>query len=561
RIVKARPELIVKKLVQQQLPLRSGESFTVPACIAAFTDEKDDSMSRLHPDETFTALNDTVITLYCAVKDTSAETPNYTDLLNPQTAPQFIQNCYEYLKALAGSYFGDTVPIIFFDEPAVHVPPWTDDLVESFAAEKGYDIRERIWQLFDPERTDNQVRVDYFDWWTRRLADHFFGPVQAWCQKNNVLFTGHFGGDDYTMGNSNHGYGHIMRLLRKADIPCVDAIWRQIWPGMRELCDSRTEAPNHHFPKYASSVAHQEDRTWSGTESFAVYGSGLSLDNMKWITDYQYVRGINLMTLSNAVSSSRDYFMGRIRPTFLPLEASPLNAYMDLYHTYTARLSYLLSRGRPLLDTALYFPVRDVWAGGQKAVAAAAAHDELAENLLRHQCDFDLIDDDVLGDPATIVQSGCLCAGPMRYRTVYVARCAWLTSEARAKLTAFGEAGGQLIWVGPAGDDAKPDGALAVSPDSLADVVRPLIQAEPPQPQLRVCARELDEGRLYFLSNEATTPLACTVTFAEDRPLYRLDAESAQVWQSQAARKQAGGWQLPLQLPFAGSCFVYFGVE
>ena len=48
------------------------------------------------------------------------------------------------------------------------------------------------------------------------------------------------------------------------------------------------------FPVYAASVAHQNAVRFAFTESFCVYGNGLTPAQMKWLIDYQYVRGINL---------------------------------------------------------------------------------------------------------------------------------------------------------------------------------------------------------------------------------------------------------------------------
>ncbi len=545
RIVKASPELIQKRLSRQLQALKGGETYVVPPdCLAAFAGQR-----RLYPGDSLTADSDITVELFYAQAVCSDNTPNYTDLLHPETARQFVAQCHEAWKEVAGDHFGHLVPIMFFDEPKVSNPPWTDGLAEAFLAEKGYDILTQLPQLFSGDERSCQVRIDFFDWWTRRLAESFFAPIQAWCGQNQLLSTGHFGGDDYTLGNSHHGYGHILRLLRKTDIPCVDAIWHQIWPGERQECDANTKAPNHHFPKYASSVAHQTDRTFAGTESFAVYGSGLTHDHMLWITHYQFVRGINLMAMSNALSSTRDYFAGRIRPTFVPLEANPLNAYLDLYHAYTARLSYLLSRGRPDVTVALYFPIRDIWAGGETAASAAAAHDRLAEALLERQVDFDLVDDDILADPACLVHDGCLQAGPMHYKTVCLAPARHLSPEARVRLAQLTASGGRVIWTDATGHAADLHG------------IRPLVEAQPRQTKLRVCRRVLDDGHLYFLCNEDTGPLDCTVTFAEKWPLYVLDPATGQAWRPAGARQANGRWDLPLQLPFAGACLVLFGAE
>ncbi len=533
QIVKEKPELIARQLDRQEIALAAGQQYQVPDdCLAAFAGEL-----YLKPGQTWTATAPVTLQLYLAQPVLSLSAPNYTDLLHSGTAPAFLEHCYEKWQQLAGAYFGTTVPVIFFDEPKVNNPPWTDDLAASFLQEKGYDILPLLPQLFSEDASGSQVRIDYFDWWTNKLAERFFRPLKEWCRQNDVRLTGHFGGDDYTLGNKNHGYGHILRLLRQTDLPCVDTIWRQIWPGLRRECDDGPWVANHHFPKYASSVAHQEGLPFAGSESFAVYGSGLTPAYMKWITDYQYVRGINILTMSNALSSTKDYFSGRIRPTYVPLKANPLNQYLDLFHAYTARLSFLLSLGRPLVDAALYFPIRDVWAGGSRAQKAAASHDLLAEQLLSRQIDFDLIDDDLLASPATRLVDGRLKVGPMQYDTVYLARDNQPSASSEQLLERFRASGGQVK------SEADGRGPLKVQPE---------------QAQLRVMRRQLADGRLYFLVNEAEEALSCKLEFFEEGNIYLLDPATGQVLRPRAARRSKKNWQLELELDFAGSCLVYF---
>ena len=112
-------------------------------------------------------------------------------------------------------------------------------------------------------------------------------------------------------------------------------------------------ADNHHFPKYASSVAHQAGTPWSWTESFSAYVCALTLEEMKWITDFQFVRGINLLISGQALLSTKGHYMGSIRPMFG--RENPVSATWT-YHAYTARLSYLLSLGRPVILAAILLP-------------------------------------------------------------------------------------------------------------------------------------------------------------------------------------------------------------
>ncbi|NLX99591.1 MAG: hypothetical protein GXY83_25935, partial [Rhodopirellula sp.] len=113
----------------------------------------------------------------------------------------------------------------------------------------------------------------------------------------------------------------------------------------------------------------------------------------------------------------RDLMLGE-RPHFGSV--NPLWDFLPEFHRYLARLGYLLSCGKPAIEIGLYYPVRDLWASADPA--DAALHDALARELLRRQCDFDIVDDDVLSAQPAGVEDGALVAGAMRYRTIVVGR-------------------------------------------------------------------------------------------------------------------------------------------
>ncbi|MDE0220536.1 MAG: glycosyl hydrolase [Spirochaetaceae bacterium] len=441
-----------------------------------------------------------------------------------------------------------------------------------FQAQKGYDIRDVLPAIFRDDEATAQVRIDYFDWWSRRFAEAFFGQIQEWSARNGLWSIGHLGGEDLTIGSRKYGFGHVMRVLRKYDIPGVDTIWKQLHPGRKAVLPvhwddtegSLPVADNHHFPKYASSVAHQRGTPWSWTESFSAYGCALTLEEMKWITDFQFVRGINLLISGQALLSTKGHYMGSIRPMFV--RENPLFRHMDLYHAYTARLSYLLSLGRPAIRAALYFPVRDIWAGGAELDRVAGSNDMLARTLLAHQCDFDMIDDDLLEDEATIVRDGCIQAGPMRYDTVYVSRTRHMSGGSREKLDRFIAAGGRVYWVDNGDGSEAPAGSTSIELDELdARHVEPLVDVHPANAGVRVCRRDLENGTLYFLTNEGTgvgkeeaVPAGATIFFKDHRPVIRIDPETGTCSTPEDAAHVDGTCSVPLRMRFAESYVFLF---
>ena len=477
------------------------------------------------------------------------------DRLNPEATQRFLALTHDGYRQAAGNAFGTTIRIAFTDEPNAgqvvpgHSLPWTAGLGETFETRFGYRIEDHLDTFAkEPEtltRDDMRVRVDFFDHWSQRFVDAYFLPIQHWCHEHGILAGGHLGGEDETLGSVLYGFGHVLRTLRAQDVPGVDVIWRQLLPSQA----------NHHFPLYASTVAHQLGQPYAFTESFAVYGNGLTPAQMKWVTDYQYVRGINLMVGACYPFSTQDHQMGGERPHFGPV--NPLWDYLPGYHAYTARLGYALSCGQPAIDTALYLPVRDMWAHGVRE-QAVEGYEALVQALEARQCAFDLIDDDVLAGDARI-EDGCCRVGPMAYRQIVLGPCAWLTAAAVESLARFVRTGGELICLdrlpgvdGDAGDrfraclGEEAAGRVRVLHASaeIAALLPSLVQLDPPCDSMRVMARTVEHGIIYFLWNEGETAYAGSARFPKAGVIHEMLPDSGSI----VTRSQSPTTELDLRL-------------
>lgn len=482
---------------------------------------------------------------------------SYPDLLNPETTKRFLNLTHEKYKQELATFFGKTISLVFTDEPKVIAkPPWTDGLLEDFLRTKGYDLLPHLHSIFGGStKEDQEVRIDFADWWSQRFASTYFGQLQQWCQANQILSGGHLNGEDETLGALYHGFGHVLRPYRYMDVPGIDVIWRQIWPGK----------VNHHFPKYASSVAHQQGKRWVLSESFAVFGSGLTPIQMKWIIDYQIVRGINLFDLACYQYSNQDWFIGGERPVFGP--QNPIWPAMAKLHQYIARLAYLFSQGEPDLTVAVYYPVRDIWANGPDTRKVARGNDEVARKLLEHQCDFDFIDDDLLNSPETIITSGKIIMGKMKYTHLVVSQNRWMTPRARERLSQFVQAGGKVYWVldgqaqSACSPFSPPEGILSCDIQTFTGDIPRIIKVTPTNPHIRVCRRKMQNGTLYFITSEAMTDQECTITFQEHLPAVQIDPVSANCYALPNAKLVSEGVQIPLQFNFGESKIIYFTNE
>jgi hypothetical protein len=545
KVVENHPELMVQRLAHERIGIASAP-YTVPA--EAFALVAEPARRVLKPGEVWTPQGgETGAFLYRVSSGGSA------NLLNPESVQRFVELTHEGYKRAIGEFFNKTVHFTFTDEPAVPPPDpgksltWTPGMDQIWLERYGTPIDSALPSFFMEPGLQIPIevardRICFYDLWTGRFRDSYFRTLQEWCRVNGLASAGHLGGEDATINAVRHGFGHVMRPLRTMDVPGVDLIWRQIFPGDEKPRD---------FPLFAASAAHQKGTRYAFTESFCVYGNGLTPAQMKWLTDCQYVRGLNLLVIGCFPLSTTDHHMTGERPHFGPV--NPLWDHLPGYHAYVARLGYALSAGKPDVQTAVYYPVRDMWAYGLDCEEMVAdSFDRLVAGLISRQCGVDIIDDDLLSDPATRTEKGELVAGAMRYKTILVGDVRWMQTESLALLKRFADAGGQVFCVGHVpGTDGVP-GPLSASfcrtgtPEALAELVEPAVKADPPSRGLRCCARLLDQGRILFLFNEGEETYQGEVHMETDF-VYHLDPQTGQVRQASPGKNRVRLHLLPGQ--------------
>ena len=525
RVVKSDPSLGAQKLVAERGPLAPEGGVSVPpGAVAAFRESRD-------------------VLVVCRVQRSDFE----PDRLNPAATRRFIELTHEGYRRVMPEYLGSLMPWTFTDEPGVasFVPgkqiPWTDALPAVFRKQKGYDLIATLPLLLSNPPLDTpeaqQARIDFFDVFTNLFREAYLLPIREWCRRYGMLSGGHFNGDNVTMSSARGGE---LRALRGLDLPGVDTIWRQIFPGQR----------NHHFPRYAGSVGRQNDRHLVLTESFCVYGNGLSLAEMKWITDYQFVRGCNVLVMGNYPAGTSGNLITGERPHLGPM--SPQWRHQYLFQDYGARLGYILSLGEAATDVALYYPERDFWAAtSDEATPESRANDDVALALEQHQVDFDIVDDDLL--LAESVSHGAIHAGKMSYRTLVMSRTRLVSDATAAAVADFVRGGGTLVLVdslpqtGPLarrsflahlscrplrmGEQRKLGNGLVVltAQEHLPSWVHPALGLQPTTEALRVTARRLREGMLYFITNESKVWLSAVPATGTAQVLKLCNADTGEI--------------------------------
>lgn len=488
KVVEKNPHLrrqVVEKL-EKNPPYTPSEN-----AIAAFSGGR-----RIKPGEE----NGEAITEYVRVPSVSKMSPPSPNLTEEGTTECFIELTHEaYKKHLGKDVLGKHITMFFTDEPGVPALPWSENFDREFKQRYGYDMLDYLPQLADKEyKTEEEKKVacDYYDLLAERFARNYFLKLREWCRDNNVYSTGHLNGEDVTINCIKTNFVHALRQLRCFDVPGIDAIWRQIFPGQK----------NHFFPRLASSAASQIGSSMSITESFGVYGAGITFDQMRYVTMYQMVRGINIVNPLNMAYNLDGHFMTGERPYYDSI--MPNWEHLREYNKYVAKMCYLMNLGKSDTDYAIYMPMRDMWAHGEEAEKAADNFDALAYYMEGKHCQFDIIDDDFL--ETAVMDNGTLSTGDASYKTIVIPTCNRIPENSKKILSDFKRCGGEVIYSN-APENIKPTAKINGKNTS-------------------VLKKTLEDGKLYLIVNEDAQTDTITAEFEEKGNIYFLDAEKGGIY-------------------------------
>ncbi|MBR2452978.1 MAG: hypothetical protein IKB32_02920, partial [Clostridia bacterium] len=395
--------------------------------------------------------NDCKITEYYYFKNRfEPGVPEIPDVTIAEATDKFIELTHEAYKPYLEEYLGDVILAVFTDEPtAPRKVPFRKEIEELFEKENGYSIHKFLPELLgerEPSVAASRARIAWLDLCSRLFCDNYLLKNKDWSNKNGMAFTGHMD-IDHTAYRvcTDSGNFNILRALRCFDIPGIDVIWRQIFPGAPEHLTEKSRALNNFFPKYASSAAAQVGERYSMSESLGVYGSGVDYNQMRYILNYQVVRGINLFNFFAVPYYRKGFLMTGELPFFTEKHA----CYSDLavFNEYSERLSYLGSLGERRADIALYMPVPDLLSG-KDTEEVAEAFEAAAKQMENERLLFDIADDDVfaLAD-SKLIDAGKIVMGKATYTSVVVTKCSFMPEKTKEVLRRFILGGGKVFVV------------------------------------------------------------------------------------------------------------------
>ncbi len=499
-----RPDLAQKQLKFVKVTLPADTPYTPDAAhLAAFVGEE-----RVHPGDTFS--KDTEITCY-VVGVTDGANMVQSDNAKPENTELFLKYTHEALKKRFGEHMGKEVTLMFDDE--AFMGSWTDGLETMFKERYGYDLNDYLPVIAKTvvPHTDDQFRAysDYNMLCGDLVRENYFIPMRKWLNDNGMKSVGHVDLDSKTEGPGQRRYGNVLQTLRTYDVPGVDVIWSQItYPTNGKSCKDG----NEFFPRLASSAARQQGHSLSLSESCSVYGAHVTPEEMRYVVNYQAVRGISLFNFL-AISYTRDGILTyQFRPSFI--KENPGTDCLWEINEYIARLSHILQSSSAEIHTALYYPLRTICAGGALCAEAKASYEQLGEQLEAAGIDFDIIDEDFV--QSATLDGSTLVGEHVRYENVFVPIAGMELPAVIEKMSRTGKA--KLPCIG------------RTNPKLLA---RKLILS--------------DGEEAYFIANTDGVTMDDTVTISSAKALYTVNLSDGELYIPEYTAKD-GEIRLPVRL-------------
>src|SRR5690625_1876379 len=388
--------------------------------------------------------------IHCFLEEEIKDFKYYGTFVDPchtEAISTFIHTTHERYAETIGHHFGKTVKGIFSDE--VHLLgryPWSPRLVAFIKETYGYDIREYLHLLVD-NRGEHvaKIRYHYFQAIHLLLRQAYHKQVHDWCEQKNLEYVA----EVPSARMSTQFYSHIPggdsaheKLGRS-----LDWILKRYFYGFRKN------------PKMISSLSNQLGRERALIESFHSIGWSMTLQDAKWMIDRLAAFGINFFNF-HAFFYTIDAMVKHDAPPSQFLQ-NPYWKHYRLLGDYTARMSYIMSKGSPVRHIAVLDPTTSLWThmgNPFKNSFPYAGKDDnekmKLEQLKKHWSDicislttgykdYDHLDPELLS--RATISNGIMKIGKTRYTVLILPPLTNIESKAWEKIKHFINNGGTVI--------------------------------------------------------------------------------------------------------------------
>ncbi len=375
----------------------------------------------------------------------TAPAKRFVDYLDPQAMQKFIALTYDRFAQKFPAHFGSTVRMTFYDDLSTyHVPDclmWTPAFNEKFSARFGRSpeaLYPALWEDIGPDTA--AARASLYSLRNELLAEGYPRAVQAWCDKHNMICSGHPAAA--YRANPLQSAGDTILWYKYQGAPLTDYI--------------------HYFDhgidgfKIPASAAYNFDRERVVCEIYGNFHQQMPNDsNMLYRAGMEmYARGINYLLPHG---TWWDPAKMRIVPE-ISWRNPAYSAELPRYNQWAARCESLLRAGRHVSDIGVLYPMDDLAARNYvgllpfthgKDPIPGSDYYELSRLLTGElRRDFTFLHPDIVDERCRIEDREFVLANTNnweRYRVLILPACRTIRVGNLQKARDFLAAGGRVI--------------------------------------------------------------------------------------------------------------------
>lgn len=359
------------------------------------------------------------------------------DVCNKEVVDKFIALTHEKYAEYFGEDFSRKIVGFFTDEPQYYRwhTPFTVALEDYFKREYGENVYDGIGHLFVEKRGSYAFRWKYWTAMQSLMLENFAANIYGWCKDHGVYLTGHYIEEKSLTGQMTCCAG-IMPFYEYMDVPGMDWLTRR---GGTPVA-----------PKQLASVAAQLGKKQVLTESFACCGWDVLPKELKYIGDFQYTEGVNLLCqhlfpYSEAGQRKRDH----------PEHFTPLNPWINAgfkeFNEYFERFGEFIANAKEIVYTAVLQPVTSAYLFYKRYEENGRGIRELDEKYIAQCCElsekhvpYHIIDETILKKYGK-VDVATLTVGEKKYNCVILPTIYNINESTAKLLKEFVANGGKII--------------------------------------------------------------------------------------------------------------------
>jgi len=399
----------------------------------------------------------------------------YTDVMNPEAVQHYIDLTHERYYARFGDKFGTTIRSIFVDET---LPSWSALLPKAFQTTYGYDLIPLLHALQDPTHPKHlQVTKDFRQLQYEHFLNAYDKPMQAWCEKHGVAYSGEKG----SMRLSQLQYMHIPGCdpgHTKAGAEALDTL-----TGDTRRSAKATASAAYFYNKEGALDECYHSLGWSGTVQDAKFiAESLILMDIRYLVPHGFFYSTHALKKHDAPPT---FFF---QMPYWPLWKN-LSDHID--HLYEHFEGTHIPAETLLIDHATVLPTRE----------NIRTDDVIRNTLIQNQIDFLIVDTDIL--ESGTIQNGRVHIKDIQAKLVICPPGRDIEEPLANWLATFEQQGGHVLHI-------HPQGTADTIRKRIQNIVTPHLKLHAQTgnlTKLQLVTRKKADQTLYFLINTGRDPL------------------------------------------------------